>query len=124
MINAGAIIVTSLMKRGLCMADRYDFVSVRLLVLILLQVLNEYKKFAADEYIGFNNSVFLSERDSSSRNFSLAYFLKEHKCFPPGIESSLRAELDFYFQVPSSSTHSHPSSCSCARWKLIVTRPL
>lgn len=27
MINSGAIIVTSLLKRGLCMADRYDFVS-------------------------------------------------------------------------------------------------
>ncbi|KAI6234670.1 Glutaminase [Aphelenchoides fujianensis] len=79
MINAGAIIVTSLMKRGLCMADRYDF------------AYNEYKKFSAGEFIGFNNSVFLSERDSSSRNFSLAYFLKEHKCFPPGIESCARS---------------------------------
>ena len=28
------------------------------------------------EHIGFNNSVFLSERDSADRNFALAYFMK------------------------------------------------
>ncbi|KAI6181246.1 Inosine-5'-monophosphate dehydrogenase [Aphelenchoides besseyi] len=99
MINSGAIIITSLMKRGLCMADRYDF------------AYNEYKKLSGGEYIGFNNSVFLSERDSSSRNFSLAYFLKEHKCFPPGIEASLRNELDFYFQklIETFNFHNYDS---------------
>lgn len=45
MINAGAIIVTTLIKNGLPMADRFDF------------VLNEYKKLAGGEHIGFNNAV-------------------------------------------------------------------
>ena len=47
--------------------------------------------------IGFNNSVFLSERDTADRNFALAYFMKENKCFPPGF--NLQDTLDFYFQV-------------------------
>ena len=49
--------------------------------------------------IGFNNSVFLSERDTADRNFALAYFMKENKCFPPGF--NLQDTLDFYFQVQS-----------------------
>jgi glutaminase len=68
MINSGAIIVTSLLKNGLCLADRYDF------------IYNEYKKISGGEFVGFNNAVFLSERDSASRNFALAYFMKENKC--------------------------------------------
>ena len=51
--------------------------------------------------IGFNNSVFLSERDTADRNFALAYFMKENKCFPPGF--NLQDTLDFYFQVILSS---------------------
>lgn len=47
--------------------------------------------------IGFNNSVFLSERDTADRNFALAYFMKENKCFPQGF--NLQETLDFYFQV-------------------------
>ena len=32
--------------------------------------------------MGFNNAVFLSEKDSASRNFALAYYMKEHNAFP------------------------------------------
>ena len=52
---------------------------------------------AGGEYLGFNNSVFLSERDSADRNFSLAYFMAENKCFPEGVE--IKKALDLYFQV-------------------------
>ncbi|CAJ0959639.1 unnamed protein product, partial [Mesorhabditis belari] len=88
MINAGAIIVTSLIKNGLTMADRFDF------------VLKEYRKLSGGEFVGFNNSVFLSERDTADRNYALSYYMKENKCFPDGIRS-LREELDLYFQLCS-----------------------
>uniref|UniRef100_A0A914EJH3 glutaminase n=2 Tax=Acrobeloides nanus TaxID=290746 RepID=A0A914EJH3_9BILA len=91
LINAGAIIVTSLLKKGLPLADRYDFVR------------QEYVKLAAGGYVGFNNAVFLSERDSADRNYALSYYMKENKCFPDGI-LSLREELDFYFQLCSLET--------------------
>ena len=53
---------------------------------------------AGGEYLGFNNSVFLSERDTADRNFALAYFLRENMCFPPG-DVNITNVLDFYFQV-------------------------
>ena len=56
--------------------------------------------------IGFNNSVFLSERDTADRNFALAYFMKENKCFPQGF--NLQETLDFYFQVRYVSNSYHP----------------
>ena len=63
--------------------------------------------------IGFNNSVFLSERDTADRNFALAYFMKENKCFPPGF--NLQDTLDFYFQVQSVSCYLSDVSTSCCR---------
>uniref|UniRef100_A0A914V5P7 glutaminase n=1 Tax=Plectus sambesii TaxID=2011161 RepID=A0A914V5P7_9BILA len=43
---------------------------------------------------------FLSERDTADRNFALAYFMKECKCFPES-KQSLKDTLDFYFQLCS-----------------------
>ena len=31
---------------------------------------------------GFQNSTFLSERDTADRNHALAYFMRESGCFP------------------------------------------
>ena len=55
---------------------------------------------AGGEYLGFNNSIFLSERDTADRNFALAYFLRENNCFPPpSPDINIPDILDFYFQV-------------------------
>ena len=35
-----------------------------------------HQRIAGDESIGFNNSVFLSERASADRNFSMGYYMK------------------------------------------------
>ena len=48
------------------------------------------------EFLGFNNSVFLSERATADRNFSMGYFMKEQNCFPTGAD--LHETLDLYFQ--------------------------
>ena len=39
----------------------------------------------------------MSEKDTADRNFALAYYMKENKCFPKGF--ALQECLDFYFQV-------------------------
>uniref|UniRef100_A0A914UXU1 glutaminase n=1 Tax=Plectus sambesii TaxID=2011161 RepID=A0A914UXU1_9BILA len=88
MVNSGAIIVSSLLKSDWSMSDRFDY------------ILNEYKKLAGQEFIGFNNATFLSERDTADRNFALSYFMKECKCFPE-TRHSIREALDFYFQLCS-----------------------
>ena len=52
---------------------------------------------AGNEYVSFNNSVFLAEREVSDRNFALSYYMKENKCFPKG--SNIKDCLDFWYQV-------------------------
>ena len=56
-----------------------------------------FEKMAGGEEIPFNNSLFLSEKDSMDRDFSLAYFMRENKCFPPGAD--INKILEFHFQV-------------------------
>ncbi|PIO75234.1 glutaminase [Teladorsagia circumcincta] len=92
MINSGAIIVTSLIKKGMSMADRFDY------------VLRGYRKMAGGEHIGFDNAIFLSERDAADRNFALSYYMKENECFPVGTKS-LREELELYLQLCSLETN-------------------
>jgi len=94
MVNSGAIMSASillhLVKKEQNMAQKYDYVC------------QFFKKMAGGEYLGFNNSVFLSERDSADRNFALAYFLRENDCFPPpSPDINIPDILDFYFQTCS-----------------------
>uniref|UniRef100_A0A671XHK7 glutaminase n=1 Tax=Sparus aurata TaxID=8175 RepID=A0A671XHK7_SPAAU len=76
MVNAGAIVCTSLIK-----------------------VMNFMNKLAGNEYVGFSNATFQSERESGDRNFAIGYYLKEKKCFPEGTD--MTSILDFYFQLCS-----------------------
>uniref|UniRef100_A0A669QJ33 glutaminase n=1 Tax=Phasianus colchicus TaxID=9054 RepID=A0A669QJ33_PHACC len=61
------------------------------------QVMQFMNKMAGNEYVGFSNATFQSERESGDRNFAIGYYLKEKKCFPEGTD--MVAILDFYFQV-------------------------
>ncbi|XP_013916391.1 PREDICTED: glutaminase kidney isoform, mitochondrial isoform X1 [Thamnophis sirtalis] len=87
MVNAGAIVITSLIKQGVNNAEKFDYV---------MQFMN---KMAGNEYVGFSNATFQSERESGDRNFAIGYYLKEKKCFPEGTD--MVGILDFYFQLCS-----------------------
>ncbi|XP_065100687.1 glutaminase a isoform X4 [Paramisgurnus dabryanus] len=87
MVNAGAIVCTSLLKQGVSNAEKFDY------------VMNFMKKLAGNEYVGFSNATFQSERLSGDRNFAIGYYLKEKKCFPEGTD--MTAILDLYFQLCS-----------------------
>ncbi|CAB3410604.1 unnamed protein product [Caenorhabditis bovis] len=91
LINAGAIVVASLLKNKASLADRFDF------------MIHACRKFVGSGYIGFNNSVFLSERETADRNYALSYYMREHKVFPPNTE--LQDTLDLYFQICSIETN-------------------
>ena len=56
-----------------------------------------FQKIAGGEFMGFNNAVFMSERETADRNFAMAYYMKENRCFPP--KTSLHDIMDLYFQV-------------------------
>lgn len=87
MINAGAIMCASLIAPDLSAADRFD------------TVLQTWERLAGQGSVGFDNAVFLSERDTADRNFALAYFMRENGAFPVGTD--LKATLDLYFQCCS-----------------------
>ncbi|XP_038278712.1 glutaminase kidney isoform, mitochondrial isoform X2 [Dermochelys coriacea] len=87
MVNAGAIVITSLIKQGANNAEKFDY---------MMQFMNN---MAGNEYVGFSNATFQSERESGDRNFAIGYYLKEKKCFPEGTD--MVAVLDFYFQLCS-----------------------
>uniref|UniRef100_A0A8C7SV16 glutaminase n=1 Tax=Oncorhynchus mykiss TaxID=8022 RepID=A0A8C7SV16_ONCMY len=67
MVNAGAIVCTSLIKQGASNAEKFDY------------VMNFLNKMAGNEYVGFSNATFQSERESGDRNFAIGYYLKEKK---------------------------------------------
>ncbi|CAG5080076.1 Oidioi.mRNA.OKI2018_I69.PAR.g9465.t1.cds [Oikopleura dioica] len=90
MINAGAIVTSSLVKPELNLADRFEY------------MMNIFRKLSGGTYVGFNNSVYLSEKSVADRNFALGYYMKENDCFPKG--SCLKTILEFYFQLCSIET--------------------
>uniref|UniRef100_A0A8C7LN90 glutaminase n=1 Tax=Oncorhynchus kisutch TaxID=8019 RepID=A0A8C7LN90_ONCKI len=63
------------------------------------RVMNFMNKLAGNEYVGFSNATFQSERESGDRNFAIGYYLKEKKCFPEGTD--MTSILDLYFQLCS-----------------------
>jgi glutaminase len=87
LINAGAIVVTSLIKRHLSPSDRFDY------------MLTQYRRLVGGEFLGFNNAVFLSEKETAHRNCALGHYMMENRCFPEA--TSLDETLDFYFQLCS-----------------------
>lgn len=91
MVNAGAIIVVSLLMNlsevDMSLSEKFDW------------VLNYFKRMSGGEFVSFNNAVFLSERENADRNYALAFYMRENKCFPEKI--NLRECLDFYFQCCS-----------------------
>ncbi|KAJ3602670.1 hypothetical protein NHX12_030419 [Muraenolepis orangiensis] len=87
MVNAGAILISSLIKPGSNMAEKFDY------------VMEFVKKMAGYNYVGFSNATFQSEKETGDRNFAIGYYMKEKKCFPDGAD--MIDALDFYFQLCS-----------------------
>ncbi|WP_293001629.1 glutaminase A [Mycobacterium sp.] len=84
MINSGAIMTTSLLHPDDELADRFDHVA------------DAWRRLSGSNGVGFNNSVYLSERKTADRNFALGYFMREHDSFPQNTD--LVETLEFYFQ--------------------------
>ncbi|CAH8865593.1 unnamed protein product [Trichobilharzia szidati] len=87
LINSGALAVCSLIQPHLSPPERFKYVE------------GKFSQMAGGLPMGFNNAVFLSERATADRNFAIAYYMRENKCFPPPFE--LRELMDFYFQLCS-----------------------
>ncbi len=90
MINAGAIMSCSLIKRKANAADRFE------------HVMNIFRKLSGGGKVNFENTVYLSERETADRNFALAYFMREKNAFPE--DTNITKTLEFYFQCCSIET--------------------
>jgi len=84
MVNAGAIMTSSLIRPEADIADRFDLVAAT------------WARLAGGGRVGFNNAVYLSERQTADRNFALGYSMRESGAFGPGTD--LTQTLEFYFQ--------------------------
>ncbi|XP_050474425.1 glutaminase liver isoform, mitochondrial isoform X5 [Bombus huntii] len=104
MINAGAILICSLLKSlikpEMTLAEKFDF------------TINYFKRLAGEENLGFNNAVFLSEREAADRNYALGFYMREHNCYPD--KSNLKEILDFYFQCCSMEANCDTMSVMAA----------
>jgi glutaminase len=90
MINAGAILTAALIRPGCTVLERFDLIS-RL-----------WRAAAGGDAPGFDEDVFESERRHADRNFALAYFMREHGCFPE--DTDMHAALELYFRCCSITT--------------------
>ncbi|KAL9875125.1 glutaminase isoform 1-T2 [Glossina fuscipes fuscipes] len=95
MINAGAILTCSLIqaliKPEMTAAEKFDY------------TMSWFKRLSGGENIGFNNAVFLSEREAADRNYALGFYMRENKCYPK--QTNLKEVMDFYFQCCSMETN-------------------
>jgi glutaminase len=87
MINSGAIMSSALIYRELAVSERFD------------EVMGFWQAMSGGVVPGFNNSVYLSERQTADRNYALGYFMREKNAFPPNTD--LHEILEFYFQCCS-----------------------
>ena len=84
MVNAGGIMSCSLIRPEADIADRFDLVA------------DTWRRLAGGQRPGFNNAVYLSERQTADRNFALGYSMRESRAFRPGTD--LTQTLEFFFQ--------------------------
>lgn len=86
LINAGAIMIASLIKPELEDAGRFTHCT------------KVWESLAAD-HITYDNTVYLSERNTADTNFALAYLMKSKGAFAPGTD--IQRSLQFYFMMCS-----------------------
>lgn len=84
MINSGAIATLAMFRQDLNQSERFDY------------LLQQWQALAGGGKVGFNNAVYLSERETADRNFAIGYFLRENKALPE--KCNLIETLEFYFQ--------------------------
>ena len=78
--------VITVLHKEKSLAEKFDY------------VMNYIKRIAGGEFVGFNNAVYLSERETADRNFAMGYYMKENKCFPKGERQVLQKSMELYFQ--------------------------
>jgi len=112
MINAGAIMCCSLIDARRGGGDSKETHERGWTGRRFELVLDTWQALTGGVRPGFNNAVFLSERETADRNFALGYFMREKGAFPAG--TNLHEVLEFYFQCCSIETTARDMSVVAA----------
>jgi glutaminase len=92
MINAGAIMIATQLRKREDPATRFN----------LLQ--SVYSQFAGNRRVGFDNSMFLSEKYIADGNIALAYYMRENSKLNKSISHhDIMEGLDLYYQQCSTT---------------------
>ena len=96
-INAGAIMVSSLIKPESEPAERFESIQ------------DFYQELCGNVgKINYDNCVYLSEKQHAYRNISLGYYMLENNAFPKHVTSeNLKNHLNLYFQCCSIKINTH-----------------
>lgn len=86
-INSGAITVASLFHQDLRIAQKFKIIHEKI------------QKMAGNQKLGFDQNVYLSEKETGFTNMALAYFMASKGSFPD--IKRIDDALDFYFQLCS-----------------------
>jgi len=87
LINSGAIMSASLVKSNNNDDSRFEY------------ILDTWKSIVGKQNVGFDNAVYLSEKNTANRNHALAHIMMENNVFPEN--TSITKTLEFYFQLCS-----------------------
>jgi glutaminase len=98
MINSGAIMMISMIDPDVkAMSDRYNTIR------------NFIKRMAGHVgYLGYDNSVYLSERQNAFKNRALANMMMDKEAFPSN--TNIDETLDLYFQICSITTNTETAA--------------
>jgi glutaminase len=93
MLNSGAMISASLLMNNLRKEMSLD---------VKFDYLKSYiKRIAGGEFVGFNQSVFLSELKANDRNYALGHYMREKRCFPNKDKGIFEESMKLYFKLCS-----------------------
>lgn len=98
LINSGAIMTSSLIGKGKNQSEKFE------------HIMSYWNKLSGNfNNVGFNNGVYLSEKNTADRNFALAYFMNEinenkKTGFPEN--TNINETLELYFQCCSIEMNS------------------
>ena len=92
LINSGAIMAASLVKSNCLDDERFEY------------ILNTWKSIVGKNNVGFDNAVYLSEKNTANRNHALAHLMMENGVFPE--DTNIEKTLEFYFQLCSVTMNS------------------
>jgi len=95
MINSGAIAVCNLIGQNATAADRFELLQTN-----FNDIVRGPPSLGLDR-VGFDNAVYMSERDTGFNNYALAHFMRARKPFGQLSPSQVHDNLLFYFQCCS-----------------------